>query len=247
MANEVQDYKGQMLGTTADGTVLRVRVNDDGELIINLEAATVNIGDVDVLSLPELPAGNNNIGNVDIVTMPNVTIGTEIPAGTKLIGKVGFDQTTDGTTNKVQARNTTHDDLQVNANLQVNNADNSVSNPAFVEVTGSKVEVIDCIIAKDGTVSSEADISKYRYFSFLMPAGWDAATLTIKGSAAAAGTKQTIKNDAGQTFPVMTVAVDTVYAIDSAALMLAGVHFISFVASAAQTTAARTIKLMCKQ
>ena len=41
-----------MLGTTASGQVLRVRVNDDGELVINLEAATVNIGDVDILSTP---------------------------------------------------------------------------------------------------------------------------------------------------------------------------------------------------
>ena len=115
------------------------------------------------------------------------------------------------------------------------------------KLSGSTVEVIDCVIADEGTVSTEADISKYKYFSFLMPAGWDAATLTIYGSAVAGGTKRVIKNDAGQTFPVMTVAVDTVYSIDSAALMLAGVHFIAFVASAAQTTAARTIKLMCKQ
>lgn len=31
----------------------------------------------------------------------NVTIGAELPSGTQLIGKVGIDQTTDGTTNKV--------------------------------------------------------------------------------------------------------------------------------------------------
>ena len=119
--------------------------------------------------------------------------------------------------------------------------------PGVVKLSGSTVEVIDCVIANEGTVSTEADISKYKYFSFLMPAGWDAATLTIYGSAVAGGTKRVIKNDAGQTFPVMTVAVDTVYSIDSAALMLAGVHFISFVASAAQTNGPRTIKLMCKQ
>jgi hypothetical protein len=80
LANELQDYAGQMLGTTTDGTVLRVKVNDQGELVINLEAATVNIGDVDVLSLPSTPAGNN------------------------LIGKVGVDQTTDGVTNRVVAK-----------------------------------------------------------------------------------------------------------------------------------------------
>lgn len=137
-----------------------------------------------------------------------------ITAGTSIIGKVGIDQTTPGSTNAVA-------------------------------LTGSNA-VIDCVIAKDGTVSTEADISKYKYFSFLMPAGWDSATLTIKGSAAAGGTKQAIKNDLGQTFPLMTVAVDTIYSIDAYAVMLASVQFISFVASAAQTTAARTIKLMCK-
>jgi len=42
-----------------------------------------------------------------------------------------------------------------------------------------------------------------------MPDGWDAATLTIKGSAIAGGTKRTIKNDSGETFTLMTVAVDT--------------------------------------
>jgi len=115
-----------------------------------------------------------------------------------------------------------------------------------VSINGSLANVLDCTIPIGGTVSNEVDISQYRYFSFLMPAGWDAATLTIQGSAVAGGTKRTIKNDVGVTFPVMTVAVDTIYAIDLNALMLAGVFYVSFVASAAQTTAARTIKLMCK-
>jgi len=41
-----------------------------------LGAGTNNIGDVDVLTLPSIPAGNNNIGDVDIATMPNVVIGS---------------------------------------------------------------------------------------------------------------------------------------------------------------------------
>ena len=121
----------------------------------------------------------------------------------------------------------------------------SAANPGHLTVSGSYL-VQDAVIAKDGTDSTEVDIQKWKYISILMPAGWDAATLTIKGSAVAGGTKRTIKNDVGQTFPAMTVAVDTIYTIDANALMLAGVHFISFVASAAQTTAARTIKVMCK-
>lgn len=121
----------------------------------------------------------------------------------------------------------------------------TAGNPAVMQLSGSYL-IQDAVIAKDGTDSTEVDLQKWKYISFLMPAGWDAATLTIKGSAVAGGTKRTIKNDVGQTFPAITVAVDTIYAIDANALMLAGVHFISFVASAAQTTAARTIKVMCK-
>lgn len=54
--NELQEYQGQILGTTADNKVLRVRVNDDGELVINLEASTLNIGKVDVAT-SALPTG----------------------------------------------------------------------------------------------------------------------------------------------------------------------------------------------
>ena len=121
----------------------------------------------------------------------------------------------------------------------------TAANPAVMSLYGSYL-VQDAVIAQNETDSTEVDIQKWKYISILMPAGWDAATLTIKGSAVAGGTKRTIKNDVGQTFPAMTVAVDTIYTIDANALMLAGVHFITFVASAAQTTAARTIKVMCK-
>ena len=134
---------------------------------------------------------------------------------------------------------------EINATSGIKKTYQSVDGTTWTDITGN-YKVIDCIIAKNGTVSTEADISGYKYFSFLMPSGWDTATLTIKGSVISAGTKQTIKNDVGQTFPLMTVAVDTIYSIDAYASMLAPIHFISFVASAAQTTASRTIKLMCK-
>jgi hypothetical protein len=46
-----------------------------------------NEAQVDVITLPALPAGDNNIGNVDIVTMPAVTLDA-LPAGTNNIGDV---------------------------------------------------------------------------------------------------------------------------------------------------------------
>ena len=116
---------------------------------------------------------------------------------------------------------------------------------AWVQLTGSYL-LQDAVIAINGTVSSEIDFRNYKYLSFLMPAAWDAATLTIKGSAVAGGTKVNIKNDTNTTFPAMTVAVGTIYSVDVNALMTAGVHYLALVASAAQTTAARTIKVMCK-
>ena len=66
-----------------------------------------------------------------------VIVNSALPAGTNIIGKMGIDQTIDGTTNKVQARNATHDNFNANANLQVNNADMSASNPGFMSLTGS--------------------------------------------------------------------------------------------------------------
>lgn len=62
-----------------------------------------------------------------------------LQAGSNLIGKVSIDQTTDGTTNKVQARNTTHDNLQCNANLQVGDSDVSTTNQLPVKSNQSQV------------------------------------------------------------------------------------------------------------
>ena len=171
--------------------------------------------------------GNTQLIEATAGTDGKLIISASLLAGAAIAGKVGIDQTTDGTTNKVVAK--------ISQAAGENN----------VILSGSYL-VQDAVIAKDGTESTEVDIQKWKYISILMPDGWDAATLTIKGSAVSGGTKRTIKNDVGQTFPAMTVAVDTIYSIDANALMLAGVFFISFVASAAQTTAARTIKVMCK-
>ena len=43
-----------------------------------------------------LPEGTNNIGDVDVLTIPSLV------AGTAIIGKIGIDQTTPGTTNGIQ-------------------------------------------------------------------------------------------------------------------------------------------------
>lgn len=45
-----------MKGKAADGAYYPIAVNTDGKLVVNLEASTINIGDVDVLS-SALPTG----------------------------------------------------------------------------------------------------------------------------------------------------------------------------------------------
>lgn len=54
----------------------------------NLATEVLNTVDVNVATLPELPAGDNNIGNVDVLTLPDVTIGAALPAGDNNIGNV---------------------------------------------------------------------------------------------------------------------------------------------------------------
>lgn len=98
-------------GTVAMGTdgsnVFAVHTDTSGDLQVDvltlpaIPAGNNNIGDVDIASIA---AGDNNIGNVDVVTLPSIPAGNNnigdvdvasIAAGTNYIGKVRL---TDGTT-----------------------------------------------------------------------------------------------------------------------------------------------------
>ena len=145
--------------------------------IVNaLPAGTNNIGDVDVLSIA---TGDNNIGNMDIVSLPSGNLGQQLsaaslsvtpatnitdatyigdikfgealPAGSAIVGQVGINQTTDGTTNKVQARNATHDNFQTNATLQVGDVDVANGNPVPVSDAGGSLTVDGTVTANAGT------------------------------------------------------------------------------------------------
>jgi hypothetical protein len=149
----------------------------------------------------------------------NVKLATGIPAGTYLLGKI----------------------IPVDAD---GDEKFTAANPASVTLSGSKV--VDAVIAQGGTDSTEIDFRNYKYLSFQMPDAWDAATITIKGSAVAGGTKVAIVNDAGVAFPAMTVAANGIYSIDLHALKIAAIPYLALVSSADQT-ANRTIKVMLEQ
>lgn len=87
--------------------------NIDGKI------TTCNTGAVTISA--SLPAGTNNIGDVDVLTLPALT------SGTNIIGKVGIDQTTDGTTNKVAS------------NLYQGGTVVSATNPVIIKSNGTIV------------------------------------------------------------------------------------------------------------
>lgn len=71
------------VGSGTDGDYSTLNVNASGRLYTS---TTVDAA---------LPAGTNNIGDVDVLTLP------ALAAGSAIIGQVGIDQTTPGTTNGV--------------------------------------------------------------------------------------------------------------------------------------------------
>ena len=68
-----------IMGRKTDGTYKEIAVNDDGELRIESDITVtvapgdINIGNVDVVSMPALPAGANKIGSIDVASMPAIT------------------------------------------------------------------------------------------------------------------------------------------------------------------------------
>jgi hypothetical protein len=85
-------------GTASIGTViLGTGSAQIGKLAAN---SGVDIGDVDVTSLPALPAGSNNIGDVDIASMP--------ADGKNYVWKEGLDSTIGGISNGILDCSTTN-------------------------------------------------------------------------------------------------------------------------------------------
>ena len=151
------------------------------EIIDN--AISGNEMQVDVVAA--LPLGDNNIGNIDIITLPSgnlgqqlsasslsvtpatniadatyigdIKFGESVPAGSAIIGQVGIDQTTDGTTNKVQSRNATHDNFNVNANIQVGDTDVANGNPVPISDAGSSLTIDGSVGLTDGAETMMID------------------------------------------------------------------------------------------
>lgn len=87
-----------------------------------------------------------------------------VSAGSNIIGKVGIDQTTDGTTNKVNAQNSTHDNLNANANIQVNNTDVASGNPIFATLEDGKNVTLGTKTDNKSTATDTTSVSAISLF-----------------------------------------------------------------------------------
>lgn len=151
-------------GTGAAGWVETAGLNFD---------ANLQVGSADVSNSNPVPISDSG-GSV------TVDVGTALPAGTAVVGKVGIDQTTDGTTNKVQARNATHGDFQVNATVQLADTDVSATNPV-------PVKSVQTIVS--ATVTRPADTNAYAANDVLSNSTSSPAILSFLGVASANGGK----------------------------------------------------------
>jgi len=99
---------------------------------------------------------------------------------------------------------------------------------------------ISVTIAKDGTVSEIADLGGFATLGLLVPT-LNAANLTFQVSNLSTGTFYDLYDKAGATKTILTMGTGA-KAIESVDLEdLKGYRFVKIVASAAQTTAARTL------
>lgn len=94
-------------------------------------------------NLPSLPAGTNLLGKVGIdQTTPGTTNGVQVnaalPAGTNLIGKMGIDQTTPGTTNGVQVNAA----LPAGTNVIGHTITDTTSTTAVTQATGTNLHAV---------------------------------------------------------------------------------------------------------
>jgi len=139
-------------GGASQTSDIKVTLDSEKVVIASIDGGDTNIGNVDIVTLPagnlgqQLSAASLSVTpatNVaDATYIGDVKFGESLPVGSAIVGQVGIDQTTDGTTNKVQARNATHDNFQANANLQVGDADVAAGNPVPVTTAGSMASTI---------------------------------------------------------------------------------------------------------
>jgi hypothetical protein len=174
------DGSGKAIPATAAGTCLGTGGGGGGG------GAVTNAGTFAVQNTAATPAGTNLVGKVGIdQTTPGTTNGVQVnaalPAGANLIGKTGIDQTTPGTTNGVQ----------VNAALP--SGTNLIGKTGIDQTTPGTtngVQVNAALPAGTNVIGTVNQSSQY-------PAGATAITASATGTTAA--TTATLAGTSGKT------------------------------------------------
>jgi hypothetical protein len=205
---DANTVKGKLQKIIDDGIPLQgdIQLGDITIDNVGLNTGTNKVGIIDVeqsdktklKGTMELSAGSEIVGKVSIdqvTANANEVVVKSIIAGNNLIGKFGIDQTTDGTTNKVNSQNATHDNLNCNANLQVNNADVASGNPIFATLEDGKditlgAKADNRSTATDTTAISAMSIFKQISYMLQNPASravtntaWDKKEKPFRGTA----------------------------------------------------------------
>lgn len=110
----------------------------------------------------------------------------------------------------------------------------------------SKLTTVEVTIAKNGTTTDEIDLSRHLLVGIYMPDGWDAADITFTASYESDGTFIPLMDTGGNLVTLTVDSDDYISFTEAYMALINNAPFIKVVASAAQTTAARTLYLIVR-
>jgi len=163
----------------------------DGKIPVDASVSidSVDIGDVDIKEFPagnlgqQLKAASLSVAPatdiVDATYIGDIKFGEELPAGTQLLGKVGIDQTTPGTTNLVNVNGGASQTADIKVTLDSES----------VAVTGplTDAQLTTQALAKEATLASmSADLGTIRADIATVASNSEITPATVTGTCTAA-------------------------------------------------------------
>ena len=172
----------------------------------------------------EIIGGSSIIGKVgidqdtvnanEVVTKAGSVTNATLQTGANIVGRVGIDQTTDGTTNKVQARNSSHDDFNANANLQIADADVGDANPV---PTKNENKILPLVFHDEQTVPDaglEFEVGEYKNLRVGISGTATSHEILFRGESGGVVTPLTGIREDGLLLGTSTTSLDEVWEFD---------------------------------
>ena len=143
--------------TNIIGKDVKLYNNGDGTYSLAIKSAG---GDVEVTGIVAIDQATDGANGV--VTKEGSVTNATLQEGEAIVGRFGIDQSTDGVTNKVQARNSSHDNFNANATIQISNADVSDANPVPTKIEN---KILPLVFHDEQTVPDsglEFEVGEYK-------------------------------------------------------------------------------------